>query len=336
MIGGAAWQRECVALAVRIEGIAPDDYIRNVLPDTFALWGARRTFDRYVDDFAALARSAYGRRRAFTVGLRDAGELVCSCKNYDRELRWNDASLRATGIGAVFTPERARGRGYATLMLGALLDAERAAGRDLAFLFSDIHPAFYERLGFVALPSRSFTLRALSLDGSAVGAVPLEATDWAAVRRCFEAIDRARAWSFRRTPLVWDFMRSKWDAPLFDGAQPVRLVVRRGRSVRAYVIGRRSLRNDTFVIDDFSFDGEDGRAIVPGLLRAGAGDLRRVGGWLPPPAAREALPRGSVRPRKDAILMMAPLSPLARSWWAQTREATLEARADAVWSADHI
>jgi len=27
-------------------------------------------------------------------------------------------------------------------------DAERAAGRDLAYLYSDIHPAYYEKLGF--------------------------------------------------------------------------------------------------------------------------------------------------------------------------------------------
>ena len=325
-----------MALAIHLETIAPDDYAREVLPDTFALWGAKRTYERYVEDFAALARSPYGKRRAFTVGLREAGELVASCKNYDREVRWGDAALRATGIGAVFTPPHARGRGFATILLAAVLDAERAAGRDLAFLFSDIHPAFYERLGFIALPSRLFTLRAQLLDGTPSGAVPLEANDWSAVRRCFEAIDLPRAWSFRRTPLVWDWMRAKWNAPLLDGSQPVRLVVRRGRGVRAYVIGRRALRQDTFVVDDFAFDGDDGRAIVPALLRAGAGDLRRIGGWLPPPVARDALPRGSLRPRKDAVLMVAPLTSTARAWWAECGAATLAARADAAWSADHV
>ena len=291
------------------------------------MWGDGRTFERYAADFAAVANSAYGKRRPFTVGLYDDGALVSSCKNYDREIRWNEISLRATGIGAVFTPPHLRGRGCAAAMLGALLDAERAAGRDIAFLYSDIHPVYYERLGFHTVPSRLFTLRADALDGSPAGARPLETSDWGAVRRCFDALERTRPWSFRRTPLVWDWMRNRWDAPLGSGSQPVRLGVRRGRRV---------LRDDTFVVDDFAFDGEEGRAILPALLRAAAGDLRRVGGWLPPPPAREVLARGSVRARKNAILMFAPLSPLGRAWWKENERAIRTARADCTWSSDHI
>jgi hypothetical protein len=75
---------------------------------------------------------------------------------------------------------------------------------------------------------------------------------------------------------------------------------------------------------------------VPALLRAGAGDLRRVGGWLPPAPARQVLPRGSVRPRKNAILMVAPLSADARAWWAATKDEALTGQADATWHSDHV
>jgi len=34
--------------------------------------------------------------------------------------------------------------------------------------------------------------------------------------------------------------------------------------------------------------------------------------------------------------MLAPISNLGRTWWAENREATLAARSDATWSADHI
>lgn len=319
-----------------LEAIGADEYVRVVLPHSFALWHDGRSFDRYASDFRIVASSTYAKRRAFTVGLRDGTTLVATCKNYDRELRWEAASLRATGIAAVFTPPELRGRGYATTMLGALLDAERNAGRDVAYLYSDIHPAYYAKLGFVALPSRLLTLRAESLDGSAIGARPVEDADWTGIRRCFEAVDRLRPWSLRRTPLVWNWMRARWIAPSREGTQPVHLVARRARSVVAYAIGRRALRDDTFVIDDFAFDGDEGRALVPALLRMAAGDLRRVGGWLPPAIAREALPRGSVRARKDAVLMIAPLSPLGRAWWARTRDATLASKADATWEADHV
>jgi len=321
---------------LKIEPIASAAYVREVLPETFGLWGDGRSFERYVADFRAIAGSTYAKRRPFTVGVVEDGRIVSSCKNYDREIRWNDVSLRATGIGAVFTPDRLRGRGYASLMLGALLDAERDAGRDVAFLYADIHPAFYERLGFIALPSRLFTLRASSLDGSPAGATPLEPADWAGVRRCFESLDRTRTWSFRRTPLVWDWMRTQWSAPAGEGTQPVQLAIKRGRSTIAYAIGRRILRDDTFVVDDFAFEGDEGKALVPALLRAAAGDLRRVGGWLPPPVARDVLPRGSVRARKTAILMIVPLSALARTWWNDTKDATLGNRADPCWNADHV
>ena len=321
---------------IAIEPVSVQDYVREVLPQTHALWGDGRSYERYVEDFRTVATSAYARRRNFTLGLRDGDVLACSCKNYDREVRYENGALSATGIGAVFTRSALRGRGYASAMLGALLDAERDAGRDLAFLYSDIHPAFYEKLGFVALPSRAMTVRAGLLDGSPAGAAPLETRDWPAVRRCFEALDAERAWSLRRTPLVWDWMRDRWNAPVSDGSQPVRLVVRRGRGVIAYAFGRRIPRRDTFALDEYAFDGPEGRRLVPALLRAGAGDLRRIGGWLPPAPARDVLPRTSVRARKSAVLMVVPLSAAARSWWLACKAATLASRADATWSSDHI
>ncbi len=322
--------------AIVLESIGIAAYVRDVLPQTFSLWGDGRSFERYAEDFRAVATSLYGKRRRFTVGLRDGAELACSCKNYDRELRFGERSLRATGIGAVFTPPHLRGRGYASAMLGALLDAERRAGCDLVFLFSDIAPAFYEQLGFIALPSRLLTLRATSLDGAAVGAVPPETADLPAMRRCFETSDVERTWSLRRTPLVWDWMRDRWNAPAPPGTQAVKLVVRRGRNVPAYVIGRRLPSRDTFVLDDFAHDCAEGRVKLPALLRAAAGDLRRVKGWLPPLPVRDALPRGSVRARKDAIFMVLPLSSAARVWWAAVKTETLASQADAAWSSDHI
>lgn len=321
---------------VALEPVPVDTYVRDVLPESFALWNDGRSFERYVAELRAMAASTYAKRRPFLIGVRDGERFTATCKTYDRELRWGTRSLRATGIGAVFTPPLSRGRGYATIMLGALLDAERTAGRDLAFLYSDIHPAYYMRLGFTALPSRLISLRAESLDGSPIGARPIEDADWTGIRRCFDALDRTRAWSLRRTPLVWNWMRGRWNAPPGAGAQNVALVVRAQRSVAAYAIGRRAPRQDAFVIDDFAFDGEPGRALVPALLRAAAGDLRRVNGWLPPFAARDALPRGSVRARKDAMLMVAPLSALGRAWWAENETAIRAGRADATWSADHV
>ncbi|MEA2665442.1 MAG: hypothetical protein QOI11_2386, partial [Candidatus Eremiobacteraeota bacterium] len=295
-----------------------------------AVWAGRRSFEEYVAEFRATAGSGWGRRRFRTVGLRVDGVLVASCKRYARVLRCGERSFSAAGIGAVFTPDELRGRGYATALLGAFLDAERAAGTDLAYLFSDIHPAFYERIGFVALPSRTITLRADALPGERIDVAPLDEADAGAVRRCFDALEARRRFAFARTPLDWEWQRLRAASREHDG-QLVRLGVRRGRALAAYVLGRRVPAADAFVVDEYAFARpEDARCVAP-LLRAAAGDLRKVQGWLPPAPARAALPAGALRRRSDAIAMALPLSAPFR---AALRDVPREG--DPCWSTDHI
>ena len=316
--------------------ISTAEYVREVLPHSFGIWGASRTFEEYVRSLEIIAQAPFGRRRPFTVGLREGERVACSAKLYEREIRWGEQRLRATGIGAVFTHPDFRGRGYASAMLGAILDAERAAGTDFAFLFSDIGPAFYERLGFGTLASRAISLRSRSLDPTIVAWEPLAASDWPGIRRCFEGLDVREDWSFRRTARVWDFVCRKWAQALPRYTQRVDLVSRRGRSIAAYVLTRRVADRDTLVIDDFAFCDDEARSSIGPLLRAAAGDLARVKGWLPPPVARGALPRGSVRPRQEGIFLGVALSRAGRTWLGAVRgdgEAELHA---ACWNADHI
>ena len=319
---------------LRLDVVAPDDYVRQVLPHSGALWAGARTFDEYVAEFRATAGSGWGKRRFRTVGLRVGGALVASCKRYERELRCGERTYRAAGIGAVFTPEEMRGRGYATALIAAFLDAERAAGTDLAYLFSDLHPAFYARLGFVALPSRTFALRADTLSANRVEVVVLTNDDAAAVRRVFEALDARRPFAFVRRPLDWEWQRLR-SASGEHTAQLIRLGVRRGRSLGAYVAGRRIPAADAFVLEELAFAREDDARYVAPLLRAAAGDLRTIRGWLPPTVAREALPRGAVRPRTGAITMLVPLSTPFRAAF-RTRNTTRRETADPCWNTDHI
>jgi predicted N-acetyltransferase YhbS len=321
---------------VLLTPVSSDEYVRLVLPETHALWGGKRDLARYAADFRAVADSPYGRRRPFTIGLHDEEKLVTSCKLYERELRWASKTLRATGIGAVFTPPSYRGRGYASALLAMVLDRERAAGRDLAFLYSDIHPAFYQRLGFIPLPSRRLTLRAASLDDARSGAKPLEDRDRPGVQRCFRQLDVSRAWAFTRTPLVWKWIWQKWTAAPAPREQRVNLVVRHKRDVLVYVFALRVPREDMLFVEEFGFAGEDGRARLSAIFRAAAGDLARVRMWMPPPGARDALSRGSPSVRKNAIFMVAPISPAARDWWQANKIEILAARSDPAWVADHV
>lgn len=301
------------------------------MPHSHELWGAGRTFDDYVADFQSFAASPYGRRRFRTIGLTVDEQMVASCKRYERELHCGEQRLRAAGIGAVFTPPKLRGRGFASALIGAMLDAERAAGVDLVFLFSNIHPHFYERLGFITLPSRTISVRSSSLEARKIEASPIGDGDWPAVRRCFDLLEAQRPFGFRRTPLVWEWVRARR-----SGVPTVDLAVRRGRSVVAYVLGRREVRADAYVFEEFAFADEAGRAKIAPLLRAAAGDLRKIAGWLPPDIAREALPHGAVKRRREAILMMAPLSAVARARWRAAGEAVQKDGADRLWLTDAV
>ncbi len=320
---------------MQLTTIAPADYARDVLPHSSSLWAQGRSLEEYIDDFVAITASGYGKRRFRTIGVRVDGSIAVSCKRYERELRCGDRLLRAVGIGALFTPPALRGRGYASAMIGTVLDTERDAGTDIAYLFSDIHPVFYERLGFIALPSRTLALRADALPAARLAISAVEDADWSAIRRCFDTLDRRRPIALRRTPLVWEWLRTSARAQRGEG-QRVALVVPRGRTADAYVMGRRFPKLDTFVLDEFGYTGDDGFDAVAPLLRSAAGDLRKITGWLPPDVARQTLPRGAVRKRKNGITMIAPLSRVARTAWRHHAAEILGDDADRCWTTDHI
>ncbi len=318
---------------MRIVALSAADYVRDVLPHSAAIWSGDLDFAAYAADFEALCASGFGRRRFRTLGLEIDGAVVSSCKRYQRELRCNGRAFRAAGLGAVFTPESARGRGYATAFLGALLDDERAAGTDWVFLFSDIHPAFYERLGFVRLPSRALSLRADTLPRERFPARSLGAEDWPAIERCFAALEATRTFALTRPPLVWEWLRMRWGEP--SGVR-VRLGIMRGRRLAAYVLGRRFASADAFALDEFAYVDDEAAGMLPALIRNAAGDLRKVTGWLPPAPGRAHVPRGAVRARRTGIAMVLPLSGAARAAWRSAAAAVTASAADPCWNADHV
>jgi len=321
-------------MSLRLEELSAQQYAHHVLPLTQPLWGHGRTLEIYQEQTTRLAHTPYGRSSYRTVALTGDGAIVASFKRYERDARVAQQRLRGVGIGAVFTPETFRGRGFASAMLAMALDEARAAAVDFAFLFSDIHPQFYKDIGFIELASRSISVRADSLGFQRISAQPIGQRDWSAVRACFDAMERQRAFALVRTPAVWNWMRTRIEQHISrQDAQQVNLAVRKGGAIVAYVLGRREPRHDAYVVDEFAYAADSARTLIPALLRYAAGDLRRIAGWLPPEPARGVLPRGPVRKRGDAILMIAPLSAGGTRFVEAVRESS---SADAAWSLDHI
>lgn len=318
---------------MRLREISPDLYAREVLPLTAELWAGRRSFDEYVAQTLEIASSPYGRRYYRTVGLYDNGTLVASFKRYERIVHDGARRRRAIGIGAVFTPRQFRGRGYASVMLALALDRARTEKYDLAYLFSDIRPEFYTALGFRTLPSREISLRADALPSSRLVPTRLTDRDWSGVRRTFERSEELRRIGFSRSDSVWQWMRTRMrhGSELVTGRE-TNLIVRRGVRIAAYVLGERAPERDAYIVDEFGFADESASQTVPALLRAAAGDLRRILGWLPPDNARRLLPKGTVKQRKRAIFMMLPLS--AAGEGALT--SATNTAGDFCWATDHI
>ncbi|HEV3152805.1 MAG TPA: GNAT family N-acetyltransferase [Candidatus Baltobacteraceae bacterium] len=320
-------------MTLDLRELSSEAYAREILPLTYDLWGRGRTFDSYVSRTRELALTAYGKRSFKTIALSDSGRSVLATfKRYERTGHVRGSEFAAVGIGAVFTPPELRGRGYASAMLGLALDNERAAGADVAVLFSDIHPQFYRNLGFVELPSRTISLRVDTLSWQRLDVEVPDAHSWSGIRACFDAAAAHAEHGLNRTATFWNWLRT-----VLAGQEPkgqrVDLIVRRSRRVAAYVLGRREPRADAYVLDELGFIDDGARAYIPALLRYAAGDLRRVAGWLPPLPARSVLPRGAVRARRDGILMAAALSKIGQTYIDSARGGS---SGDPVWSTDHI
>lgn len=321
-------------MSLSLRELGADRYAHLVLPKTAALWGGTRATPAYIEDNLELARSAWGKRHFRTFGCYDGEQLTASFKRYERTLWYEDSQLRAMGIGAVYTPDEYRGRGYASAMFGLELDAEKIAGTDIMYLFSDIAPTFYEAFGFVALPSRAFSLRADTLPHERLQVSSFQDRDWNEITTCFGENERERSWHFERTALFWSWLRVRMrQGGEHPTASPTNLLVRDKAGVLAYVLGARMLKCDAFVLDELGFRDGAGAAILPTMLRCAAGDLRRVTGWLPPQPARAFLKRASVRPRRDAIFMAVPLSHAGKRWLEIARE---RSSGDALWPLDHV
>ena len=56
------------------------------------------------------------------------------------------------GIGSIATPPELRNRGLATRLILDVLESLNQTGVEIVYLFSDISPEFYGRLGFTSLP----------------------------------------------------------------------------------------------------------------------------------------------------------------------------------------
>ena len=126
--------------------------LERIMDDTFAIWHEGLSREQYSRFWAGQLKTPWGAAHLDRVALVDGPHVVSSAKRYDLSLQLDGRIRRVLGIGAVFTAPAYRGRGGARELITRMLETAVAEGQEFAMLFSEIAPAFYERLDFVPVP----------------------------------------------------------------------------------------------------------------------------------------------------------------------------------------
>jgi predicted N-acetyltransferase YhbS len=146
-----------------------------ILDQTHAVWNdglSRGGYGRYNK---AQLSTPWGRRHLQRLALVQGDRVLASAKRYELRATLDGRAIRVVGIGAVFTPPELRGRGYGRQIVEAMLSEARRDGSGLALLFSEIGTAYYERLGFRAVPIAATQLSLLRSPGTP--AIPIRTGD---------------------------------------------------------------------------------------------------------------------------------------------------------------
>jgi len=147
--------------------VAEGALLDHIFDNTYPIWNEGLTRAAYGQWNNAQLKTAWGQRHLQRFALLDdQGNLLASAKRYRIDVRLDGREGWMAGIGAVFTPESRRGRGYSMKLLEMLIEQERADGALLASLFSEIGAGFYERLGFRTIPFDEVTVTVKRKDGS--------------------------------------------------------------------------------------------------------------------------------------------------------------------------
>ena len=133
--------------------------LEQVLDDTFPLWNDGLSRENYAKVVGGAAQDplGLGPPRPRRPGRWSAHRLERQALR-PVAAAGRPQSAACLGIGAVFTAAAYRGRGGARELLTRMLETAVAEGQEFAMLFSEIAPAFYERLDFVPVPLAEWTI----------------------------------------------------------------------------------------------------------------------------------------------------------------------------------
>ncbi len=130
-----------------------------VLNETFNIWSPGLSKTDYYFYIARQLSHPWARKNYRYMVYHDRGEIAGSLKIYGIDLASRGRSYRAAGLGAVYTTESCRGKGFGAKLMESVIALVRDEGFDAVYLFSDIDPEFYGRFGFRQMGYGEFWIR---------------------------------------------------------------------------------------------------------------------------------------------------------------------------------
>ena len=319
-------------------GEAREDQMEAILRQSHAAWGEGLTPDQYVAYNLGQKRTRWGRERyRFLIATDGEGGPVSSLKLYTLPAELDGRRIVLAGVGAVFTPEAHRGRGYAARLVEEALGgaggpaggAAASAGAAAALLMSEIGGDYYERLGFAAIPQdESGCLPFLPapwpgvpawVDGpdpeSVVpGLRPHTDSDLDDLAAIHEESTRGQRFRLLRDRSAWEHLVTRLALGERLGAKRLdRIdVVERGGRVVAYAAWRQDKGGLEWREHGARLGDEE--ALVDlfwlALARARARGVNRMIAWQVPAVVRtRRLYPVAIRPQHDPVVMLRPLAP---------------------------
>lgn len=129
-----------------------------VLHETYRIWNAGLSRSDYQRHLARQMAHPWARRHLRFVVRKVDGVAVASCKLYDIDVISRGRNYRVLGIGAVYTMERFRGKGYAADLIEQVTTSAEEDGYDGILLFSEIGTDYYAQFGFEEFGAAEFCI----------------------------------------------------------------------------------------------------------------------------------------------------------------------------------
>jgi predicted N-acetyltransferase YhbS len=313
-----------------------------ILEANYDIWNEGLSRPAYRKWWTAQLATSWGREHLRRTALVDGGDVLASAKEYLFTATLDGRTVRVLGLGAVFTQPAHRGRGSAAALIEQLIARASANGCDLALLFSEIGPAYYERLGFSVLPMFDLELRVAESTRHGAPATLVRAGDDSDFDAA-AAMNRVRAEPFRfslhrdRDLISYAIAKKRLRAGLGPpGMRELQFfAAEEGASAVAYVVigvdnadpgvarPRPSSGGPVWTIEECGDRDPSGArvgAMLQVLLAREPSIVRpRIRAWLPHGFTPPQITVADRRPSSD-VMMVRPLTAAARS--ATTLEAS--------------